>query len=358
MKLLDLQEKRLTQNTIYMAFFMEGPMPTQTQLDNPDINAIMNDCLIARPYLNGQYSTGGRTIMQPVNRTTSEKNWPLCSAWQEVDTVYGKQVIPKTKVRRYRDLNVDNSDPCMQIGNMFAFVSMCRITEPQIIGNLLATGTGLSTVDVDPTDATKTIIMEWDFGADVEITGWMRIAGSAGVAQNGLHNVTIQAQIGGVWVDVSGMPALSGTDGVDLNMYPITYSGGKVTARYFRCRRTNATTQVYTGGIRFFGKYVAAAPRTFGKIGHVLFMPFSRADTAITANSFGVNASCNTMLLTHRSTMDDRQIALSAYSVTDDVKQIANFDLFLPNGLDFEQGSDLYPPFFTTFPAITEMEAL
>lgn len=358
MKLLDLQEKRVSNNTVHMAYFMEGTFPTQAQLDAMDIMDIMNDCLHMRPYFHGLYSTGGRTIMQPVSRYASGKNWPLYASWQEVDTVYGKQVLPKTKCSRFRDLNVEGSYPYMQVNNIFAMIAMQRVCDPQAAANLLAASNGTVTVNADPSDATKTIIAEYDFGADVEISGYMKITGSASVVYNSGYYVTLQAQLNGVWTDVSALTGISGSDGVDPTMYPITYGSGKVTARYFRLRRSQTTTQVYPCGIRFFGKYVAGAPRTFGKIGYVIMVPWSRTGTDLNTNGLDTQGACNIMLATQLTAMDDRQVAMSAYTVTDDPKQIANFDLFLPNGLDYEQGTDLYPPFFTTIPPVVELEAL
>ena len=358
MKLLDLQEKRYLANNIYMAYFMEGTMPTQTQLDAMDIQDVMNNCLTMRPYLHAQYGTGGRTIMQPMSRYDAPKNWPLYSAWQEVDTVYGKQVLPKTKVRRYRDLNIESLYPSMQITNMFSMVAMGRITDPQTAANLLYITAGVYTPDVDPADATKSIVAEFDFGADVEISGYMKICSSSGVAANALHQVTLQAQLAGVWTDVSALITPSTPDGTDTTIYPITYTGAKVVARYFRLRKSSLTTQVYPGTIRFMGKYVSGSPRTFGKIGYMIMTPFARSNSVFDPNCFNSNSTCNSIHTTQYNVMDDRQVAMNAYSVTDDPKQIANFDLFLPNGLDFEQGTDLYPPFFTTVPPIIELEAL
>lgn len=358
MKLLDLQEKRANTSTVHMAYFMEGAMPTQAQLDAMEIMDVMNNCLHMRPYFHGLYSTGGRTIMQPVSRYASVKNWTLYASWQEVDTVYGKQVLPKTKCRRLRDLNADSATPFMQVNNIFAMIAMHRVTEPQSTANLLASANGLMTVDLDPTDATKTIVAEYDFGADVEISGYMKINGASGAAVNAGYNVTLQAKLNDVWTDVSALTGVNSTDGNDPVMYPITYTGNKVTARYFRLRRTQTATQVYPCGIRFFGKYVAGAPRTFGKIGYVIMVPWSRAATDLNTNGLDTQGACNIMLGSQVSAMDDRQVAMSAYSVTDDPKQIANFDLFLPNGLDYEQGTDLYPPFFTTIPPVVELEAL
>jgi len=358
MKLLDLQERRTYATSIFMAYFMEGDFPTQSQLDSMDIQDIMNNCLTMRPYINGQYSTGGRTIMQPMSRYDAVKNWPLYSAWQEVDTIYGKQVLPKTKIRRFRDLNIENSYPSMQITNMWAMVAMGRTTDAQVASNLMATTAGVFVPDVDPTDATKTIIAEFDFGADVEITGYMKLCSSVSAAANPMYQVTLQAQLAGVWTDVSALFNPSASDGQDATIYPITYTGAKVTARYFRLRRNSTTMQVYPGTIRFMGKYVAGTPRTFGKIGYMILTPFARNNSVFDMNTLDNRSTCNTILGTQYNIMDDRQVAMSAYSVTDDPKQIPNFDLFLPNGLDFEQGTDLYPPFFTTIPPVVELEAL
>lgn len=358
MKLLSLQEKRANTTTVHMAYFMEGALPTQAQLDAMDIQDIMNNCLHMRPYFHGLYATGGRTIMQPVSRVSSVKNWPLHASWQEVDTVYGKQVLPKTKCNRFRDLNAENSWPFMQVNNIFAMIAMHRIADVQSAANVLASSNGNMTIVLDPTDSTKTIVAEYDFGADVEISGYMKITAGAGANQNSGHQVTLQAQLNGVWTDVSALTGFNGSDGLDLNMYPITYGTGKVTARYFRLRRTQTTTQVYACGIRFFGKYVAGAPRTFGKIGYVILTPWSRAATDLNTNGLDTQGACNIMLGSQINAMDDRAVAMSAYTVTDDPKQIANFDLFLPNGLDYEQGTDLYPPFFTTIPPVVELEAV
>lgn len=358
MKLLSLQEKRANTATVHMAYFMEGALPTQAQLDAMDIQDIMNNCLHMRPYFHGLYATGGRTIMQPVSRVASNKNWPLHASWQEVDTVYGKQVLPKTKCNRFRDLTVENSYPFMQVNNMFAMIAMHRIVDAQATANLLASSNGSLTVALDPADATKTIVAEYDFGADVEISGYMKITGSSNTIANAGWQVTLQAQLNGVWTDVSAQTVISGSDGLDLTMYPITYGSGKVTARYFRLRRNSNSLPVYACGIRFFGKYVAGAPRTFGKIGYVIMTPWSRVATDLNTNGLDTQGACNIMLGSQVSAMDDRAVAMSAYTITDDPKQIANFDLFLPNGLDYEQGTDLYPPFFTTIPTVVELEAV
>lgn len=360
MKLLDLQERRTQTAMIYMAFFMEGTMPAQADLENISLQDTVNNCLIARPYMQGNYTTGGRMIMQPLNRADQTRIWPLHSTWQEVDGYYGKQVIPKTRCRRMRDLTVvANRTVAQQQVNCIVGAQLIPrfVTDPQNVNLMLVDAGGVATVNADATDATKTIPIEYDFGADVEITGVLKVGGSGQAAVNALYNSVLQAQIAGVWTDVtaSGAPASN----ADTTIYPITLSGAKVTARYFRIRKLDATAQQYFGGFRFIGKYVNGTPRTYGKIGYVLMMPFARSVATFDATSFSsTNASCNILLSNEINSMDDRQVAWNAYSVTDDPKQINNFDLFMPNGLTFEQGSDLYPPFFTCVHPITEMGAV
>lgn len=360
MKLLDLQEKRVVASSLYMAFFMEGAIPTQAQLDAPDIQKIINDCLIAVPYMNGQYSTGGKMIMQPLNRAEQQRLWALHSAWQEVDTVYGKQVLPKTKINRYRDLNDTSnanmaSTPNQQIINMFAMDQIPRTVGAASNSFLLATSTGGFWAQLDPADTAKTIVAEYDFGADVEITGVMRISGQTNENTNSMFNSVLQAQINGVWTDVTATMNAQPTAN-DATMVPIL--NGKVTARYFRTRILRAQQWLYPSGLRFFGKYVNGTPRTFEKIGHVLLMPFNMTLGTFEPNTFSTTASCNIMLASEKALMDDRNVALSAYTVTDDPKKIPTTDLFIPTGLTFEQGSNLYPPFFTTVLPITELGAL
>ncbi|AXG66479.1 hypothetical protein JA13_076 [Dickeya phage vB_DsoM_JA13] len=360
MKLLDLQEKRVVASSLYMAFFMEGAIPTQAQLDAPDIQKIINDCLVAVPYMNGQYSTGGKMIMQPLNRAEQQRLWALHSAWQEVDTIYGKQVLPKTKINRYRDLNDAtnlnfSNTPSQQIINMFAMDQMPRLVGSAASINVLATAQGGYWAQLDPADPTKAIVAEYDFGADVEITGVMKISGQTNEATNSMFNSVLQAQINGVWTDVTALMGVQPSSS-DATMTPIL--NGKVTARYFRTRITRAQQWLYPSGLRFFGKYVNGTPRTFGKIGHVILMPFNLAQATFDSNVFGLSASCNIMLASEKTLMDDRNVALSAYTVTDNPKQISSNDLFIPTGLTFEQGSNLYPPFFTTLLPVTELGAL
>lgn len=362
MKLLDIQEKRTVANSIYMAFFMEGTMPTQAEMETISLQDTVNNCLVARPYLNTTYATGGRLIMQPLNRATTTLIWPLHSAWQEVDGIYGKQVLPKCRMRRLRDMTVvaNRSIPGQQTNAIIGAILSSRFVVDPNAGNIqLFSTSGGATVNLDSTDATKTIPIEYDFGADVEITGFLKnysnIAAASG-NYNAFNTAVLQAQLAGVWTDVATLTNASGAS--DATVYPITYTGGKVTARYFRVRKSDANMQQYFGNLRFLGKYVNGTPRTFGKIGYVLMMPIHINSADFQGGMFTSGATCNTILTNHIADMDDRQVAWNAYSVTDDPKQINNFDLFLPNGLTYEQGTDLYPPFFTCLDPITEMGAV
>jgi len=354
MKLFDLGEKRVAANHVYMAFFMEGDMPTN--IDNISLQDTVNNCLFARPYLHAYYTTGGRTIMQPMDRTATTNNWPLHSAWQEVDTVYGKQVLPKTRMRRLRDLTVvaNRTRPAEQVANIIGSLLMPRFGQQQATSNILATTAGTVTVDIDST-ATAAYPFTYDFGADVEVTGFLKVGLATNNASNALGSFVIQAQINNVWTDVTATNGLqSGT--VDETIYP--FNAAKITARYFRVKRLNTTTaQMWGSGIRFLGKYVNGTPRTFGKIGYVLMMPFG-VGADFNNSCFDANARCNIMHNNQFASLDDRIVAWNAYSVTDDPKKINSFDLFLPNGLTYEQGTDIYPPFFTVPTPITELGAV
>lgn len=353
MKLFDLGEKRVAANHVYMAFFMEGDMPTN--IDNISLQDTVNNCLFARPYLHAYYSTGGRTIMQPMDRTATTNNWPLHSAWQEVDTVYGKQVLPKTRMRRLRDLTVtaNRARPAEQVTNIMGCLLMPRFAQQQAAQNLLLSSVGSVTVDVETGNLAYPFT--YDFGADVEVTGFMKMGVTTNSAASPLYQFMLQAQINGEWKDVTVMNNAPATTS-DETIYPFTTD--KVVARYFRLKKNGATTaQLCGAGIRFLGKYVNGAPRTFAKIGHVLMMPIA-VGADFNGDNFYVNARCNIMHNNQYASLDDRIVAWNAYSVTDDPKKINSFDLFLPNGLTYEQGTDIYPPFFTVPTPITELGAV
>jgi len=353
MKLFDLGEKRLLQNHIYMAFFMEGDMPTN--IDNISLQDTVNNCLYARPYLHGYYGTGGRTIMQPMDRSTAANNWPLHSAWQEVDTIYGKQVLPKTRMRRTRDLTVvaNRTSPAEQVTNIIGSLLMPRFAQQQVAQNLLMTSNGTVTVDVETGNISYPFT--YDFGADVEVTGFLKMGYASNSVANPFYQCLIQAQINGEWKDVSVLNNAPFSTS-DEAIYPFTTD--KVVARYFRLKKQGvANPQLIGAGIRFLGKYVNGTPRTFGKIGYVLMMPFA-IGADFSGNCFTTNARCNIVHPNQWTSLDDRLVAWNAYSVTDDPKKINSFDLFLPNGLTYEQGTDLYPPFFTVPTPITELGAV
>lgn len=353
MKLFDLGEKRLTASHIYMAFFMEGDMPTN--IDNISLQDTVNNCLFARPYQHNYYATGGRTIMQPMDRSATTNNWPLHSAWQEVDTVYGKQVIPKTRMRRMRDLTVANNRlrPAEQVTNIIGSLLMPRFAQQQAAQNLLLNTSGSVTVDVDASNVSYPFT--YDFGADVEVTGFMKMGVTTNSVANPLYQFMMQAQINGEWKDVTVLNNAP-TSNAEETIYPFTTD--KVVARYFRLKKNSATSaQLCGAGIRFLGKYVNGTPRTFGKIGYVLLMPFAEG-TDFNGSNFYDKARCNIVHSNEWSALDDRIIAWNAYSVTDDPKKISTTDLFIPSGLTYEQGTDLYPPFFTVPTPITELGAV
>lgn len=386
MKILSLQPNAVNANSVYMAFFMEGDMPTQTELDNLDINKVIEDCLISMPYICSQYMPGGKLIMQAANYSTQTTGvWPLHSSWQQVESPYVTQVLPKTRIPKNKVRIPGQGYPMAQIGFMWAVNAM-----PRIVGTALATpmyvglgsaGSGNLSYSGIPVVGEENIYItsEYDFGADIELDGVQRImdvasaqtASQATGQSAGKTNPTIgsstinkgklQALIEGVWTTVIDFPATTVSTAASAAVIVSTNGNEKVVARYFRVTAYSAVNGFISNALKFFGKYVNGNPRTFGKIGHMILIPWNVTTASGLTNVMNrfllVDGTCNIMHSSEstRTIMDERRIAANAYSVTDDPKQIKNFDIFLPNGLDFEQGSNLFPPFFTTIIPVTEM---
>lgn len=357
----------------YLCAFMEGALPAN--IDNYTIDDVLNNCLIARPYYRSTYGIGGKLCFMPHNRQDTAQaaiRWPLFSAQQQVDSALGKKVIPKVILRKdFADVTIgDSAARTTLAARAFNILQHRHQTGESTLDWLYDTSTPTIRTSTD-TDG-KVVFAEYDFGTDVTLNNiiYQHVAyANTYVEPTFTANQTyIQAYIAGAWVNVSAALLLQGSVGVG-NSYtiPVVYSGGStVTATRFRIKATNlaqaaapANQICYNFVLHFFGTYVGT-PRVTSDIGHVIMMPMSNNNAiAFNANNVGNTCCWNTSIQTYQDTLRDRVVGMSGYSVTGDPKQIANFDMFMPNdSKKFVQGTDLYPPFFVTDVPIVELVAL
>lgn len=371
MKSFTLREYATYPNQIFLAAFMEGALPAN--IDNYTIDDVLNNCVIARPYYRSMYGTGGKLAFMPNNRqdtTQATARWPLYSAQQQVATPLGTKVIPKVILRKdFAQATFSNAFARYALGNRIMSILQHRFLQGESATDWLFTGNPYLRSLIDADDG-KLVFAEYDFGTDVTLTSFVYQGSStSNVGFNpayASHQTRLQAYIENAWVDVSAnistIPAIGQLNGISIN---ILYNGNaSVTATRFRLKATNyvpIVTSQYSYGfaIHFYGNYVGT-PRVVQDIGHVILMPCDQHSAiAFSANSLETYFTSNSSDSTQADILRDTVVGMSGYSVTSDPKQIANFDMFLPNdSKQFVQGTDFYPPFFVTDIPITEMVAL
>lgn len=365
MKLLDYSDHNTRPIRVNMSFFMEGALPEK--LDR-DILDLANDCLIARPYFTNSYATGGKVAFIPNNRQEANR-WPLYSAWQEVDTYYGKRVLPKVKVNRYADAVAIPTalTRSQHLRSCLSMILWGRTCDPVNVLDNWETTAASYCPSLDAQG--RPIFAEYDFGAEVTLESFTtQCAHSTNVLANPFFVNTatcLQAKIEDEWVTVSSVIPFNG--GVlNETKIPVSLEDKPVTAQHWRIYGTSETQtyaknyQVVPFAVYFYGEYVEESPRTFAKMGHMIMTPFSYATSSTFQpnGTMGTQCTFNITSANYLTLLDDHFVAQSAYSLTDNPKQIADFDLFIPTGLTFEQGSDFFPPFFVADLPVTELEAL
>lgn len=181
---------------------------------------------------------------------------------------------------------------------------------------------------------------EYDFGAEIELGALAGYSSGATVASQmvlGTQQTYLQAQVNGIWTDVIHTYDSLRTTG---NNVAVTYElPTKVKAQKFRLVNKAvtwpwSTSGHYPFGIQFYATYTGQKPRTLGKFKHMTVLHLQ----ALASYNAGTTWAFNWPAAT--TTVQSRYCSMVHLTITDDVKQAANFDI---NMLDTTYNTALGP---------------
>lgn len=343
------------QNTPLVVFgaFMEGNLPATL---NYDLQTVLNNMVSGRVFLQTQL---GNSQQQALPTTVSAYQVSPAPAWTTVQGYRGKRVLPKITFASYstvfQDLVGNLGVNSLQLDMLFCTILAHRTASttaaylPPCVAPGNATVPAVKTANADGTWT----LAEYDFGAEVIINSLGAIcllpANNlfGGAAANMLF---LQVQQGSSWVDATSITANLTVNNANAEKYfqlPATVQGrrwrivSKAAANPF-------TTGVGSFALQFYGDYASgSSPRTLAKIQHAVMMPtmYGSGWASTTGLSNGLS-----------STSYGRYFAHYGLSITDDLKQAANFDLVLNDATVYPAQEQAVSSFTVTYkPVATEV---
>lgn len=345
MKILPIYQNTAT---VMYGAFMEGNLPNPV---NYDIQTVLNNMVSARAFLQTPI---GASQQQMSPNTTSLQSSPA-PAWTTVQGFRGKRVLPKVTFASvtnvYQEIVASGlGNVQFQLDVLFATILWHRVASTTTATQAPCTAPpAAATVPVVKTanaDGTWTLA-EYDFGAEVVINALTSLAQSSNNIMSTVASnmVFLQMQQGSSWVDVTSITANVSTTTTNSEKYfqlPST-----VQARRFRLVSKAVSNPfsigVGTFALHFYGDYASGtAPRVLGKIQHCVMIPFGYG------NSYGIPAlSANLAANSY-----GRYFAHYGLSVTDDLKQAANFDVFLNDATVYPAQEQAVSSFTVTYKPI------
>lgn len=315
--------------TVMYGAFMEGNLPSVL---NYDIQTVLNNMVSARAFLQTQAGGGQQNL---IPSTTSYQTSPP-PAWTTAQGFRGKRVLPKVTFPSYsalmQDINANVNNFQYQLDMLFAAILWHRTcsTSSAVLGPCAAPSSASSVCPAKTANADGSwTIAEYDFGAEVVINSLASLSQTSNantnnvLANNAGNAVWLQMQTGSTWTDVVN---------VSVNLFNTTANVEKfyqlpatVQARRFRLvskatANPFATTGYGVFAIQFYGDYASgSSPRTLGKIQHAVMVPVIYG-SSWGSISLGINFNPNSY---------SRFFAHYGLTVTDDLKQSANFDILL-----------------------------
>lgn len=313
MKIVPIYQNAATQ---VFGAFMEGVLP---DVLNYDLPTLLNNMVTGRLFSQAP-NAAGQQYAAPTS-VTSLQTSPQ-PAWTTVQGFRGKRVMPKVSFPTFAQNYQDAVSYSAQLDMIFATIMFHRFSSTS---SATPPGLGSSALPgprVQNADGTWTLV-EYDFGADVAVTGLASMTTVANVLNilNASVPIFLQVLSGSTWTDVCPLaPNLTngGTYSEKFYQLPAT-----VTGRKFRVV-VKSSTQPMTSGIatfamHFYGDYVGAVPRTFGKIQHLVMFPLAFGPTGTTTPAFSNMAPINY----------GRQLPHYGFSVTDDLKLASTNDILI-----------------------------
>lgn len=331
--------------------FMEGNLPATL---NYDIQTVLNNMVSGRAFLQNNIGASQQQLMPT---TVSSYQVSPAPAWTTVQGYRGKRVLPKVTFASYsaiyQDLVANLSLNSLQLDVLFFTILAHRTasTTAAYLPPCTATNATVPPVKTANADGTWTLA-EYDFGAEVVINslGAICLLPNNNMFDNvAAKMIFLQVQQGSAWVDVTNITTNLSVISANAEKYyqlPATVQG-----RRWRIVSKAATNPFSTGLgpfiLHFYGDYASGtSPRTLAKIQHAVIMPVGYSTT------WGSVAMSNGL----SGVSYGRYFAHYGLSVTDDLKQAANFDLVINDATVYPAQEQAVSSFTVTYkPIATEV---
>ncbi|QZE58643.1 hypothetical protein pEaSNUABM28_00086 [Erwinia phage pEa_SNUABM_28] len=170
---------------------------------------------------------------------------------------------------------------------------------------------------------------EYDFGAEIELgalAGYSMGSTVSSLMLLGTNQTYLQAEVNGAWVDV--IHTYDNLRTVTNNQV-VTYElPTKVKAQKFRIvnKATSwpwSTLGHYPFGLQFYATYTGQKPRTLGKFKHMTVLQLQAGAAYSQSTTWAFNAPVVPTLV------QSRYCSMLHVTVTDDIKQAANYDIVM-----------------------------
>ena len=309
--------------------FMEGAIPNPL---NYDIQTLLNNMVSSRIIRSVPTVQGGQTLSP---ETIGGYQVSPAPAWTTAQGYRGKRVMPKVTLpysKSYPELYLVNyaASVQFQLDAIASIILNHRVADSGSAVRYAAWPSSNSAAIMVPKERNADSVWEYvnyDFGADVTINALTSLLGTNTTASNNLfansltNKVFLQVLQGSTWTDVTNL---------SVNMYNASANTEKfftlpspVTGRRFRIVSKSTTNPFDTGvasfALQFYGDYTSGvSPRVLGKVGHVVLF---KVVTGLWANVFNFSTD---VLYNY-----GRFFGHFALSVTEDLKQAANYDVFV-----------------------------
>ncbi|AWY08359.1 hypothetical protein HOT49_gp082 [Erwinia phage vB_EamM_Alexandra] len=338
--------------TVMFGAFMEGNLPNPV---NYDMQTVLNNMLSGRAFLQTQLGAGQHQLLPTTAASLQCSPYP---AWTTVPGFRGKRVLPKVTFASYSTSYQDLVDTGIasaqqQLDMLFATILWHRAasTSTATIAPCTAPPAGASvpTVKTKNADGSWTLA-EYDFGADVVVNS---LAGlTLTTANNNLFtNVAanmlfLQVQNGSSWTDVTNLQA--NLYNTQTNVEKFFQLPATVQGRRFRIVSKAATNPFFIGigtfALHFYGDYASGTSlRTLGKVQHAVMFPHGFG------TAYGMPAMSNSMAQNSYG----RFFPHYGLTITDDIKQAANFDLLMTDTTAYPGQEQAVSSFTVSYKPIT-----
>ena len=296
------------------------------------LHSAINDAIAMRLFARTTMTTNpARWSYQPYD-ISSFNTSRFLPAWIEMDGVangYGSAFSTKRRIIPKIKLPAVEPRFAATLNQYLEAVAACLLAHRMILSNdfFLSNVANNLSPQYNLTDEGWYLCAEYDFGAEIELgalVGYSMGAATSAQMVMGTQQTYVQAFVNGAWTDVIHTYDNLRTT---VNNTAVTYElPTKVKAQKFRLVNKAVTwpwaaTGHYPFGLQFYATYTGQKPRTLGKYKHmtVLHLQALAAYSPTTTWYFNWPAAV--------ATVQSRYCAMLHMTITDDIKQAANFDI-------------------------------